>query len=119
MGVPDAALIPLWRRGLPGLVTDLTPARMDEERLQSRLAELRDLMESAAAEIPQDIPGIESLRGWEKGLLAAVEHLAVLRRSFESEPSASISNCTSREAKTSEKTRPLPSGVKAMPLGMR
>jgi len=86
VGVPDAALIPLWRRGFPGLVTDLAPARLDEERMRERLHELRDLVEAAAAEIPQDIPGMASLRGWEKGLLAAVEHLAVLRRSFESEP---------------------------------
>jgi ATP-dependent helicase/nuclease subunit A len=86
VGVPDAALIPLWRRGFPGLVTDLTPARLDGERLHERLAELRDLVEAAAAEVPAGIPGIEGLRGWEKGLIAAVEHLAALRRSFESEP---------------------------------
>ncbi len=86
VGVPDAALIPLWRRGLPGLVTDLAPARLDEERMRERLHELRDLVAAAAAEVPQDIPGIPGLSGWETGLLAAVEHLAVLRRSFESEP---------------------------------
>jgi cardiolipin synthase len=32
------------------------------------------------------VPGIERLRGWEQGLLAAIEHLAVLRRSFQREP---------------------------------
>lgn len=86
VGVPDAALIPLWRHGFPGRVTDLTPARLDDERLRERLAELRDLVEAAAAEVPPDIPGMESLRGWETGLIAAMEHLAALRRSFESEP---------------------------------
>jgi ATP-dependent helicase/nuclease subunit A len=86
VGVPDAALIPLWRRGLPGLMTDLAPARLDEERMRERLFELKDLVQAAAAEVPADIPGIEQLRGWEAGLLAAMEHLAILRRSFESEP---------------------------------
>jgi ATP-dependent helicase/nuclease subunit A len=86
VGVPDAALIPLWRRGFPGRVTDLTPARLDDEHLRERLAELRDLVEAAAAEVPAGIPGIESLRGWETGLLAAMEHLAALRRSFERDP---------------------------------
>jgi ATP-dependent helicase/nuclease subunit A len=82
VGVPDAALIPLWRRGLPGRITDL---RLDG----TGLAELRDvgeLVTAAAAEVPQDVPGIERLRGWEQGLLAAIEHLAVLRHSFQSEP---------------------------------
>ncbi len=36
--------------------------------------------------LPRDVPGIERVQGWEKNLLAAVEHLAVLRRSFETEP---------------------------------
>ena len=85
VGVPDAALIPLWRRGFPGRVTDLAPARVGEDRLRERLAELKDLVEAAATEVPQDIPGIAGLRGWEAGLLAAVEHLVALRRSFESE----------------------------------
>lgn len=90
VGVPDAALIPLWRKGFPGRVTDLTPARLDDERLRERLIELRDLVQAAAAEVPAGvsggIPGIDRLRGWETGLVAAMEHLAALRRSFESEP---------------------------------
>jgi ATP-dependent helicase/nuclease subunit A len=85
VGVPDAALIPLWRRGFPGRVTDLAPARLDEDRLRQKLAELQDLVQAAAAEVPADVPGIAALRGWEAGLLAAIEHLVALRRSFESE----------------------------------
>jgi len=86
VGVPDAALIPLWRRGFPGRMTDLTPSRLDDGRLRERLAELKSLVEEAAAELPVgEIPGLDRLRGWETGLLAAMEHLAVLRISFESE----------------------------------
>ena len=36
--------------------------------------------------VPKDVPGIERVRGWERNLLAAVEHLAVLRLAFDSEP---------------------------------
>jgi ATP-dependent helicase/nuclease subunit A len=86
VGVPDAVLIPLGRHGFPGRVTDLTPARLDGERFRERLAELRDVVEAAVAEIPSGIPGLDSLRGWETGLVAAIEHLAALRRSFETEP---------------------------------
>ncbi|HSN86579.1 MAG TPA: 3'-5' exonuclease, partial [Thermoanaerobaculia bacterium] len=82
VGVPDAALIPLWRRGLPGMITDL---RLDGTGL-AELREIGELVTAAAAEVPQDVPGIERLRGWEQGLLAAIEHLATLRQSFQSEP---------------------------------
>jgi ATP-dependent helicase/nuclease subunit A len=80
VGVPDAALIPLWSRDFPRLVTDLT------DLAPERLAALRTAVEEAAREVPRDVPGIERVRGWERGLLAALEHLAVLRRSFASEP---------------------------------
>jgi ATP-dependent helicase/nuclease subunit A len=79
-GVPDAALVPLWSRDFPKRMTELAaPA-------PARLATLRDLIEAAAREVPRDVPGIDRIRGWEKNLLAAVEHLAVLRRSFATEP---------------------------------
>jgi ATP-dependent helicase/nuclease subunit A len=78
VGVPDAALIPLWRRDFPKLVTELAdPARLDA---------LRTVVQEAARDVPVDIPGIAALRGWEQGLLAALEHLAALRLSFAAEP---------------------------------
>jgi ATP-dependent helicase/nuclease subunit A len=79
-GVPDAALIPLWSRQLPRRMTELSSPAPE------RLAALRELIEAAARETPRDVPGIERLRGWETSLLAAVEHLAILRESFATEP---------------------------------
>lgn len=79
VGVPDAALIPLWNRQLPKLMTEL--AGPDP----AALAALREAIEGAASATPREIPGIERLRGWERNLLAAVESLAVLRRAFEAE----------------------------------
>ncbi|HWM91801.1 MAG TPA: UvrD-helicase domain-containing protein [Thermoanaerobaculia bacterium] len=80
VGVPDAALIPLWARGFPKRMTEL--ARGD---LQS-LSELNALIADAGREVPRDVPGIERVRGWEKTLLAAVEALAHLRQSFGTDP---------------------------------
>jgi ATP-dependent helicase/nuclease subunit A len=81
VGVPDAALIPLWRREFPRRVTELIPGSAGAAKLEA----LRAVVEAAAQELPADIPGLAGLRGWEKGLLAALEHLALLRDSFESE----------------------------------
>lgn len=80
VGVPDAALIPLWNRWFPKLMTELTAPDLEA------LATLRDAIEGAARATPRDVPGIERLHGWERNLLAAVEALAILRRSFETEP---------------------------------
>ncbi|HSS52842.1 MAG TPA: 3'-5' exonuclease, partial [Thermoanaerobaculia bacterium] len=83
VGVPDAALIPLWSRLFPKLMTEL--AGPDP----GALAALREAIEGAAQAISREnsreIPGIERVRGWERNLLAAVENLAWLRRSFATE----------------------------------
>jgi ATP-dependent helicase/nuclease subunit A len=83
VGVPDAALIPLWSRQLPKLMTEL--AGPDP----GALAALREAIEGAAEVVsratPRDVPGIERLHGWERNLLAAVESLALLRQSFATE----------------------------------
>jgi ATP-dependent exoDNAse (exonuclease V) beta subunit len=80
VGVPDAALIPLWNRQFPRKMTEL------REPSPEALAGLREAIEGAARVVPRNIPGIHRVKGWEKNLLAAVEHLAVLRRSADSEP---------------------------------
>ena len=79
VGVPDAALIPLWNRQFPKLMTEL------EGPDPGALAVVREAIEDAARATPKEIPGIERVHGWERNLLAAVESLAVLRRSFAAE----------------------------------
>ena len=79
VGVPDAALIPLWNQQFPKLMTELEGFEPDA------LAIVRQAVEDAARATPKDVPGIERVKGWEHNLLAAVESLALLRRSFATE----------------------------------
>lgn len=79
VGVPDAALIPLWNRQLPKLMTELGGPD------PGALAAIREAVEGAAGAVPVKVPGIERVAGWELNLLAAVESLALLRRSFATE----------------------------------
>jgi ATP-dependent helicase/nuclease subunit A len=80
VGVPDAALIPLWNRQLPKLMTELSAPD------PGALAAVREAVEGAVRATPREVPGIERVRGWERNLLAAVEALARLRQAFEAEP---------------------------------
>ena len=80
VGVPDAALIPLWGRSFPGQMMKLVSPD------PGALERLAGLIREAAREVPSGIPGIERIRGWEHNLQAAVEALAVLRQSFATDP---------------------------------
>jgi ATP-dependent helicase/nuclease subunit A len=80
VGVPDAALIPLWTRQFPDLVTGLTGAPGDG------LEPIRRVITEAAADLPEGIPGLERIEGWEVSLEAAMTQLARLRRSFAEDP---------------------------------
>jgi ATP-dependent exoDNAse (exonuclease V) beta subunit len=84
VGVPDAALIPLWARSFPDRVSELGPPT------GGGLAEVQALVIEVAATLPADIPGIERIRGWERNLVAFLGHLVELRASFATEPSASF-----------------------------
>ena len=77
VGVPDAALIPLWNHRFPKLMTELAPGNVQAAA---------ELIAKAAAELPRDVPALDRVQGWEKALLAAVEALAALRGSFASDP---------------------------------
>jgi ATP-dependent helicase/nuclease subunit A len=80
VGVPDAALIPLWARNLPARLTKLqAPA---PELLKELAAELADV----AGSLPQEVPALERVAGWERSLLRFVEVLATLRQSFRTDP---------------------------------
>lgn len=77
VGVPDAALIPLWNHELPRLMTELAPGNVRS---------VADAVARAAKELPRDVPALDGVRGWQETLLAAVQALAALRGSFASDP---------------------------------
>jgi ATP-dependent helicase/nuclease subunit A len=76
VGVPDAALIPLWSRRFPKRMTELVSP--------VGLPGLAELISQAAGEVPAGIPGM--VDGWAVSLKAAVEALAALRQSFATDP---------------------------------
>jgi ATP-dependent helicase/nuclease subunit A len=80
VGVPDAALIPLWRRGFPHLVIDLKGTSDSATEL------VEPAIRSAAAELPDGIPGLKDIQGWEENLLDALATLAALRTSIREQP---------------------------------
>ena len=80
VGVPDAALLPLWEQGFPGAVS-----RLNEPDAE-RLSKLGELVAVAAKRVPGSIPGMAAIAGWESSLLAALAALAESRRSFRDDP---------------------------------
>jgi ATP-dependent helicase/nuclease subunit A len=80
VGLPDAALLPLWEARFPDRVVRL---RWPREEL---LAELDEIVHAAAARVPASVPGIEGIRGWETSVLAALRALAEARDAFGREP---------------------------------
>jgi ATP-dependent helicase/nuclease subunit A len=76
VGVPDAALLPLWTRGFPARVS---PLGSGDPRA---VADLARLIDEASKELPNDVPGLDRISGWERGLRHAVEAVAALRASF-------------------------------------
>lgn len=84
VGMPDAALVPLWERKFPQLLARLT--RPDE----AKLAELDALVDETAARLDQQVaahvPGLAALGGWSASVRRAVRALAAARRSFAEDP---------------------------------
>ncbi|MCZ6727162.1 MAG: UvrD-helicase domain-containing protein [Acidobacteria bacterium] len=81
-GLPDAALIPLWQDDFPRLASAVAGPS------SPALKELLECVDRAAAQLPDDIPGIERIAGWQHSVAAALEALAVLRRSFRCDTAA-------------------------------
>lgn len=79
VGVPDAALLPLFAGGLDQLLARADPAAAPTGEEVERLAR------RVAASLPPGIPGLEALAGWEESLLHAVGAVGALRRSFAAE----------------------------------
>ncbi len=80
VGVPDAALVPLWRERFPEHVADQSGADAGarERSLQA--------IERARGRIPPGIPGLERVAGWERTLALLVRTLDELRASFARDP---------------------------------
>ncbi|MEN8164816.1 MAG: 3'-5' exonuclease, partial [Acidobacteriota bacterium] len=80
VGVPDVALKPLWRAGLPGC----TPLLAYEDCT----AEVRAVIDAAAAEVeglPLETGDLEGLGRWPEVLEVFLDRLAALRRLFAEE----------------------------------
>lgn len=75
VGVPDAALIPLWEHQFPKHMSELG-------RGPDALACLRETIALAAADIPGDAESVDQVEGWEAALTEGVLAVASLRRSF-------------------------------------
>lgn len=73
VGVPDAAFLPLWERGFPGHMADLTSPR--GRRLAKAIAAARSVGASDIA----GVPGIDRVRGWGVGLIHMIRAIADLR----------------------------------------
>ena len=76
VGVPDAALIPLWKHDFPRLASAVRGPS------SKALGKLLELAESIVDELPEDIPGLDRIAGWHHGLANGLETLARLRQSF-------------------------------------
>jgi len=80
VGVPDAALIPLWTRAFPRLVGELAGPE------PAALAALARAVDEACAELPEDVPGLDRIADWPRSLTFALAGIAALRESFERDP---------------------------------
>ncbi len=78
VGVPDAALLPLWAGDLPRRLTEL------EGPDPQRLAAIRACVD--AARLPDGVPGLERVASWRLSLGAAAEALGELRRCAREDP---------------------------------
>jgi ATP-dependent helicase/nuclease subunit A len=93
VGVPDAALLPLWSRGFPAQMSNL--AEPDDASLRAIERDLREV----AAGLPGDVPGLERIAGWEGCALAAARWRRSRRsrrrgrRSSAIRPTCSSSGC--------------------------
>ncbi len=75
VGVPDAALLPLWRRGLPACLERL----MTDD--PATLQEANQIIRQAADETPQ-VSGLDRLEDWPVALRHAVASLGALREAY-------------------------------------
>ncbi len=80
-GVPDAALTPLWREGLPGLTAELPGG--DGAALEAAVRRAAARVEALDLD---GIRGLEGLRRWPQALLAFLGTVGRLRASWREDP---------------------------------
>ncbi len=83
IGVPDAALAPLWRAGLPGLVSRMDPGRGNPA------VELEAAVSAAATGVQAlglRVEGLAELAGWPEALCGFLDVVGALRESFAADP---------------------------------
>jgi ATP-dependent helicase/nuclease subunit A len=81
-GVPDAAWIPLWSRGFPDQVARLSA---NIPRNEETLHVLQGLLSEVSLQVSAqeaEVPGLETISGWERSAFAMLENIAALRESF-------------------------------------
>jgi len=83
VGVPDAALIPLWARDFPQLVGGLRGG-ISEGAEPEGLSDIARVLREVVDTMPE-VPGLERIDGWEASAFAALRSLGRLRESFETE----------------------------------
>ncbi len=80
VGVPDAALQPLWEAGLPGAVAEIDGAAPEPlERAQAALAR-------GVAAMPKGVPGLADVAGFEGVAARFLDALHALRRAAREAP---------------------------------
>ena len=79
VGVPDAALLPLWRGGFADAMVEVG---VDPKAEAAGL----DAVAEAVRCTPVDLPEVDRLPHWGAALTAAVESVALLRRSLRLDP---------------------------------
>jgi ATP-dependent helicase/nuclease subunit A len=80
VGVPDAALAPLWDTGFPGRMARLSGP--DSPAADA----LNECIEEARVAAPSGLPGGDALPNWPAAVQAAVDIIAELRRSLREDP---------------------------------
>ncbi len=80
VGVPDAALAPLWDAGFSGRMARLTTPG------STAADEVRACIEAARTAAPTGLPGSDSVPNWADAVSTAVEIIAELRSSLREDP---------------------------------
>jgi ATP-dependent helicase/nuclease subunit A len=80
VGVPDAALGPLWEEGLPSRMARLGGGE------PGALGSALEVIDCAAARVDGTLPGLAALPRWPQALRAAVAAVAALRHSLRVDP---------------------------------